>query len=346
MAATWVAGEEQAAIRGMLNKLVESAPAAAGLGRAPALAWAGLRLAAMVLLAAGVGIGLGDGDEFDDVGCSVAQQPDGSSHGAYSAKTRERAGGKLPASDSGSAGSSGDGGPGGRPECEVRAAMCAHRMADGQCRRSGRQCRLFGGEGDTGESRKQKAESRDGEDGPEVRAVVQAVEAVMERFLKGQPLPEPQQGGRRSAPKQVLAERSSQAGTECSPVYVFRWTGRDWKVVFGGGEPFYLEDTLGGRYVNYLVHHPNVPISAFELEVAVQPEKGEARSRNSIQPESDPQALREYRQELHRLEVEKAQAAGEPEEEARLEGQIEALEAALKGDGGADTGERARDNVR
>jgi hypothetical protein len=179
-----------------------------------------------------------------------------------------------------------------------------------------------------------------------VRAVVQAVEAVMERFLKGQPLPEPQQGGRRSAPKQVLAERSSQAGTECSPVYVFRWTGRDWKVVFGGGEPFYLEDTLGGRYVNYLVHHPNVPISAFELEVAVQPEKGEARSRNSIQPESDPRARREYRQELHRLQIEKVQAAGEPEEVARLTGEIEALEAALKGVGAADTGERARINVR
>jgi hypothetical protein len=67
----------QAAVRGMLNKLVESAPAAAGAGRAPAVAWAGLRLAAMVLLAAGVGIGLGDGDEFDDVGCSTAQKPEG-----------------------------------------------------------------------------------------------------------------------------------------------------------------------------------------------------------------------------------------------------------------------------
>jgi hypothetical protein len=67
----------QAAVRGMLNWLVESAPAGAAVGRAPALAWAGLRLAAMVLLAAGVGIRLGDGDEFDDVGCSTAQQPEG-----------------------------------------------------------------------------------------------------------------------------------------------------------------------------------------------------------------------------------------------------------------------------
>ena len=140
--------EERAAIRAMLSKRAESAPAGAGVGRAPALAWAGLRLAAIVLLAAGVGIGLGDGDEFDDVGCSVAQQPGGASHGARSAQARERTGGKLPGSDTGSAGASGDSGPAGRPECEARAAICAHRMADGQCQQSNRQCRLFADAGD------------------------------------------------------------------------------------------------------------------------------------------------------------------------------------------------------
>jgi hypothetical protein len=105
----------------MLSKRAESAPAGVGAGRAPALAWAGLKLAAVVLLAAGVGVGLGDGDEFDDVGCSVAQQPGGTSHGACSAQARERAGGKLPGSDGGSAGASGSDGPGGRPECEARS---------------------------------------------------------------------------------------------------------------------------------------------------------------------------------------------------------------------------------
>jgi hypothetical protein len=91
-----------------------------------------------------------------------------------------------------------------------------------------------------------------------------------------------------------------------------------------------------------------VPISAFELEVAVQPEKGEARSRNSIQPQSDPRARREYGQALRRLQAEREEArtAGELEEMARLAGEIEALEAALKGVGAADTGERARINVR
>jgi hypothetical protein len=114
--------EEQAAIRAMLSKRAESAPAGAGVGRASALAWAGLKLAAIVLLAAGVGVGLGDGDEFDDVGCSVAQQPGGTSHGARSAQAREGAGGKVPGSDGGSAGPSGTGGAAGRPECEAQAS--------------------------------------------------------------------------------------------------------------------------------------------------------------------------------------------------------------------------------
>jgi hypothetical protein len=109
--------EERAAVRGMLCKLAESAPSAAGVGRAPAVAWAGLRLAAMVLLAAGVGIGLGDGDEFDDVGCSVAQKPGGTSHGAHSTKTRERPGDKPAGSQGGAAGAAGDGEPyGGKAE--------------------------------------------------------------------------------------------------------------------------------------------------------------------------------------------------------------------------------------
>ena len=115
--------EEQAAIRAMLSRRAESAPAAAGVGRAPAVAWAGLRLAAFVLLAAGVGIGLGDGDEFDDVGCTVAQQPGGTSHGARSAHSRERAGGKLAGADGGAAGAAG--GATGRPEGEAQASSGA-----------------------------------------------------------------------------------------------------------------------------------------------------------------------------------------------------------------------------
>jgi len=131
--------------------------------------------------------------------------------------------------------------------------------------------------------------------------------------------------------------------------YVFRWTGRDWEVVFSGGKAFHLPNTLGARYLNHFLHGPNEPIEAFALEVLITPEKGEARSGNSIQPESDPQARREYRQALSQLQSERdnARAAGEREEAERLEGQIEALASALKAGGAAaDTGERARSNVR
>jgi hypothetical protein len=167
--------EEQAAIRAMLSKRAESAPAGAGVGRASAWARAGLRLAAIVLLAAGVGVGLGDGDEFDDVGCSVALQPDGTSHGAHSAQTRERAGGKMPGSDSGSAGSSGDGGP------------------------------------DGGKAETLKAESRNGGNGPEAGAVVKAVEAAIERILGGRRFADWQKGGP-TTPQPVCAHRACPAG--------------------------------------------------------------------------------------------------------------------------------------
>ncbi len=201
--------EERAAIRAMLSRRVESAPAGAGAGRAAALAWAGLRLAAIVLLAAGVGVGLGDGDEFDDVGCSVAQQPGGTSHGARSGQARERAGGGLPGSDSGSAGGSGDGGPYGGKAERLKAEMLKAESRNGTV-----------GEG---ESRKQKVESRNGlqdcggkaetlkaergagkgENGKGgtfptnlLRRILDATleqQAAMEHFLEGQALPERQQ---------------------------------------------------------------------------------------------------------------------------------------------------------
>ena len=134
-----------------------------------------------------------------------------------------------------------------------------------------------------------------------------------------------------------------------NPEYVFRWTGRDWEVVFRGGRTFHLPNVLGSRYLDYLLHHPNEPISAFDLEVAISPEKSEVRARNSIQPESDAQAKREYREELSRLQAEreKAQVAGDWEGLERVESQVGALELELKGGGlGADTSERARSNVR
>jgi hypothetical protein len=179
------------------------------------------------------------------------------------------------------------------------------------------------------------------------RATVEEL-AVLYRFATRGPSGSAECAGRNAESEHGPVDGASPARTEGAPAYVFRWTGRDWEVVFGGGRAFHLPNTLGGRYLNHFLHGPNEPISAFDLEVTILPEKGQARARNSIQPDSDAQALREYREELGRLvaEREAAQAAGEPEAIARLESEIEALTSALQGAGEADTGERAFDNVR
>jgi hypothetical protein len=119
LTAAQMTAEEKAAINQFLN-----GPGAPGAGadRAKVLAWAALKFIGMLLLAAGVGIGLGDGDEFDEVGCTVAQQPGGTSHGARSAHSRERAGGKLAGAEGGAAGAAAGGGAAGRPEGEAQAS--------------------------------------------------------------------------------------------------------------------------------------------------------------------------------------------------------------------------------
>jgi hypothetical protein len=214
--------EARAAIRGLVSRLAESAPPAAGVGRAPALAWAGLRLAFMVLLAAGVGIGLGDGDEFDDVGCSVAQQPGGSSHGAYSGKTREQAGDKLSGSEGGAAGG---GGAAGRPEGEAQEASGAQSShpAGGQevaagagsgavlrPRDQGAEGRINGQNGSTGDSATEHREVMEA-----LKEIRDALEAVRRSAGQEEPI-------KRSEAQRIFAVlqrlRSKRAGM-MAPLY-------------------------------------------------------------------------------------------------------------------------------
>ena len=168
-------------------------------------------------------------------------------------------------------------------------------------------------------------------------------------FLTGQPLPRLQAGDASIGTMPIAGSGSVPTGARTGPRYQFHRKGGLWEIVFDGGDPFFLEDTLRARYLDYLLHHPNEPISAFDLEAAVQPEKGEARCKTSVQPESDPQAIREYRLALRQLQAarDKARTAGDQEEVQRLSPEIKALQSVLKGGSEtADTGERARDNVR
>ena len=131
--------------------------------------------------------------------------------------------------------------------------------------------------------------------------------------------------------------------------YVFRKAGQFWTVVFDGGAEFHIRDTLGAKYLANLLHHPNQGISAYDLEVAIQPGKGKARAKNSIQDDLDPQTVKSCLRELSRLRSQREQAddEGNQGESARLNDEIDTLEDSLKKKGHAeDTGERSRNNVR
>jgi hypothetical protein len=130
--------------------------------------------------------------------------------------------------------------------------------------------------------------------------------------------------------------------------YLFRQAGSMWRVVFDGSPEFHVEDTLGAKYLGYLLHHPNEPISTFDLEVAIAPEKGQVRDKDSIQNGIDGEAVRNYLRELEQLRADRDGAAedGDAAEADRLDGEIETIAAELKRRGqSVDTGERARGNV-
>jgi hypothetical protein len=159
-----------------------------------------------------------------------------------------------------------------------------------------------------------------------------------------------------ASPEQVVAiarilgcgVRGAECGVTPTPRFLFRPAGSHCEVVFEGTDPFYVRNNLGARYLDYLLHHPNEVISAYDLEVSVQPEKAGARSRNSIQEKLDAETVKSYLRELNRLrgEREEAEERGERVEVDRLDAEIGALEEALEGGGvSGDAGERARCNV-
>jgi hypothetical protein len=131
---------------------------------------------------------------------------------------------------------------------------------------------------------------------------------------------------------------------------VFRRAGSHWDVRFAGGPAFHLEDTVGARYLDYLLHRRGEVITAFDLEVAIAPEKAQVRARDSIQAQLDPETVRSYLHALTRLRAEREMAAeaGDMARADQLDADLEAVEVALQAQGRAtgDAGERARNNVR
>jgi hypothetical protein len=147
------------------------------------------------------------------------------------------------------------------------------------------------------------------------------------------------------------ADRKALAGDIGQPVarYLFSLSGNVFRVVFDGQPEFHLSNTLGTRYLDYLLHHPNVPIAAFDLEVAIRPGRSAVRSKDSIQRGLDPDAVKSYLRELDKLraQCEEASEDGDEAEVSRMEKDMAEIEEALKGVGQVtDTGERARNNVR
>ena len=143
--------------------------------------------------------------------------------------------------------------------------------------------------------------------------------------------------GRKDAERPTARYRFRQAGSMCD-------------IVFDGSPVFHLNNTDGAKYLDYLLHHPNKAIRAFDLERKIKPEKAGVREENSTQTAVDAQAKREARQELVALaaELEEAEAEGQAAKVKRLKGEIAKLKAVAGNESvlGGETGERARDNVR
>lgn len=136
---------------------------------------------------------------------------------------------------------------------------------------------------------------------------------------------------------------------EDAPRFVFRHAGDKWIVIFDGSPEFFVNDTLGARYLDWLLHHPNREISALELEQEIAPEKAKARTRETFDDGLDGDTIRSYLRDLDRLRNlrDEAHDSADLGEVNRLDGEIEAIESELKKRGRSrDAGEKARDNVR
>jgi 7-cyano-7-deazaguanine synthase in queuosine biosynthesis len=148
-----------------------------------------------------------------------------------------------------------------------------------------------------------------------------------------------------SQPALQKVAQEAQPVKEQAAQYRYEKSGAVWEVVFEGRKRFHVPNGLGAKYIDYLLHHPNVTISAQELQTEVR-DHSIARGQHSIMDESDPEAVRKYLRELDGLRGKRDQAVDEGQDTGGLDDEIEQLQKVLSKAGySADAGERARGAV-
>lgn len=127
--------------------------------------------------------------------------------------------------------------------------------------------------------------------------------------------------------------------------------GSHYDVVFQGGSRFTVpRKLLGAKYLDYLLHNPNKPIRALDLEKRILVNRETARGEQTHQEEVyDSKAKLEIRQAIQDLleDLKKAEKDDDFPGAERLNEEIKKLVESLKSRKGipADYGERARNNV-
>ncbi len=130
---------------------------------------------------------------------------------------------------------------------------------------------------------------------------------------------------------------------------------RDWRIVFEGGEEFFLRDMSGLRFLDYLLHHPHKPVECIELEKKADLSKDGMRLFTTTQLVSDPKAETAYKLRavklVHAIKEAKQREdfAAVKKDEDELYKIRDALKKAVgkwKSSMGGSGPERARNNVR
>ncbi|MDF3129455.1 hypothetical protein P0Y35_09645 [Kiritimatiellaeota bacterium B1221] len=146
-----------------------------------------------------------------------------------------------------------------------------------------------------------------------------------------------------------IAEADGERCEEEAPEFSYRKSGAVWEVIYEGSTPFHIKDSMGSKYVDWLLHHPGKTIPCLELEQMIQKEKEGLRSGYNRDTNMDGAGKSGVRKRLRELTMERAklESEGREAELKELDAEVQEIENALKGANRSnDDGNRARDSVR